>query len=375
MLNSPLAPYLYWAKTRPAAAFDLAASNLLACTLDDLPGACEAVDLTAPDRGGYPPLVEAIAAHYGVAPGRVVTASGCSAANFLAIGALVGPGDTVLMEGPWYDQITGACRLMGARVETFDRRFEEGYRIDVDAVKARITGETKLVIITSPHNPSGMPLDRDTLVALQAVAEDAGVHVLVDEVYLDVTNMLHDPPGRARPRAVPRAHGRYTPAALVGDRLLSISSLTKSYGLSGLRCGWIIAAPEIAERARRVRDVIDNIGAAPADRLSALAFANIDHLAMRAFELVSTNRDLARAFFARHPDLELAGPIEATIAFPRLKGVSDTGPFVTRLFDEHGVAVVPGSFFGAPAHIRLSLGGATETLAAGLARMDRTLEN
>ena len=97
MLNSPLAPYLHWAKTRPAADFDLAASNLLACTLDDLPGAREAVDLTAPDRGGYPPLVEAIAAHYGVTSSRIVTAPGCSAANFLAIGALVGPRDTCLL--------------------------------------------------------------------------------------------------------------------------------------------------------------------------------------------------------------------------------------------------------------------------------------
>lgn len=374
MLTSTLAPYLHWAKTRPPAAFDLAGSNLLACTLDDLPGAREAVELTAPDRGGYPPLVEAIAAHYGVATDRVVTAAGCSAANFLAIGALVGPGDTVLMEGPWYDQITGACRLLGARVETFERRFDAGYRIDVNALRARITAETKLVIITSPHNPSGMTTDRETLVALEAMALDAGVHVLVDEVYLDIANMLHDPPSREKPRGVPRAAGRFVPAALVGDRLLSISSLTKSYGLSGLRCGWIVAAPAVAERARRVRDVIDNIGAAPADRLSALAFARMDPLSARAHKLAATNVEIARAFFARHPRLELAGPVETTIVFPRLSGVSDSGPFVARLFAEHGVAVVAGHFFGAPAHIRISLGGGTEPLVAGLDRLGRMLQ-
>lgn len=373
MLTSSLAPYLHWAKNRPPAAFDLASSNLLACTLDDLPGAREAIELTAPDRGGYPPLVEAIATHYGVETGRVATASGCSAANFLAIGALVGPGDTVLMEGPWYDQITGACRLLGAKVETFERPFEEGYRLDVGVIRARVTPGTKLVIITSPHNPSGVAADRDTLVALQAMAEETGVYVLVDEVYLDVTNLLLASRASENRAALPRAAGRYTPAALVGDRLLSASSLTKSYGLSGLRCGWVVAAPRIAERVRRVRDVIDNIGAAPADRLAALAFTRIEHLAARACSLVSTNLDLARAFFGRHPGLELAGPLEATIAFPRLKGMPDTGPFVSRLLAEHGVAVVAGSFFGAPAHIRLSLGGATETLAAGLERMDRMI--
>lgn len=371
MLNSPLAPYLHWAKTRPAAELDLAGSNLLACTLEDLPGARDAVDLTAPDRGGYPPLVEGIAEHYGVSSSRVVTAPGCSAANFYAIGALVGPGDTVLMEGPWYDQITGACRLLGAKVETFDRRFEDGYRIDINAVRARLTPATRLVIITSPHNPSGQAADLDTLAALQALAESAGIHVLVDEVYLDVTNMLHQTPGGRTPG--PRAAGHYTPAALAGDRLLSVSSLTKSYGLSGLRCGWIVTSEAVAERARRVRDVIDNIGAAPADRLSALAFRELDRLAHRAHRLVSANVDLARAFFARHPELELAVPLEATIAFPRMSGVSDTDPFVARLFSEHGVAVAAGRFFGAPAHIRISLAGPTETLVAGLERIEGAL--
>jgi len=371
MLKSPLAPYLHWAKTRPAAAFDLAGSNLLACTLDDLPGAKDAIDLTAPDKGGYPPLVEAIAQHYGVVAERVVTASGCSAANFLAIGALVGPGDTVLMEGPWYDQITGACRLLGANVQTFERGLEDGYRIDVGALRERVTAKTKLVIITSPHNPSGMTTERETLVALQAMAEAADVHVLVDEVYLDVTNELHRPPDS--PRVSPRASGPYTPAALVGDRLLSISSLTKSYGLSGLRCGWVIAAPAIAERVRRVRDVIDNIGPAPADRLSALAFSRIDQLAARARTVASANLEIAREFFARHSEFELARPIETTLVFPRLAGVTDTAPFVKRLFEEQGVAVVAGHFFGAPAHIRISLGGKTETLIAGLERIERVL--
>jgi hypothetical protein len=368
MLTAPLAPYLYWAKTRPAAAFDLAGSNLAACTLDDLPGAREAVDLTAPDRGGYPPLLEAVAAHYGVATDRVALAAGCSAANFQAIGALAGPGDTVLMESPWYDQIMGACRLVGAAVRHFDRRFEDGYTIDIAALRAEITRDVTLVIVTSPHNPTGMLIDDETLVALQALAEDTGVHVLVDEVYLDATNLLH-----GRPACAPGASGRYRPAALVGDRLLSISSLTKSYGLAGLRCGWAIGAPAIIERMRRVRDVVDNIGAAPADRLSALAFSHIDALGARARRIVSTNLQLVNAFLADHPQLEVAGPPEATIVFPRLQGVADSAGFVDRLAAEHGVAVAAGAFFGAPAHVRISLGGETETLAAGLDRIGRLL--
>ena len=368
MLTSPLAPYLYWAKTRPAAAIDLAGSNLLACSIEDLPGARAAVELTAPDKGGFPPLLEAVAAHYGVPADHVALAPGCSAANFQAIGALAGPGNTVLMESPFYDQITGACRLVGARVEHFDRRFEDGYRLDVPALAARLTPETTLVIVTSPHNPSGMVLDTPTLEALQAMADDADVFVLVDEVYLDAANLLHG--GRA---GAARADGDYRPGALVGDRLLSVSSLTKSYGLAGLRCGWVVGAPAVVERVRRVRDVVDNIGAAPADRLAALAFSRIEALAERTRRLVRTNLDLARTFLASHAQLDVAGPPEATIMFPKVAGLNNTDALVRRLFDEHGVAVAAGRFFGAPEHIRISLGGATDALAAGLERIGRVL--
>ncbi|MEO5762845.1 MAG: aminotransferase class I/II-fold pyridoxal phosphate-dependent enzyme, partial [Vicinamibacteria bacterium] len=208
---------------------------------------------------------------------------------------------------------------------------------------------------------------------LQAMAEQTGVHVLVDEVYLDVTNLIHGSLAASEASATARAVGRYTPAALVGDRLLSISSLTKSYGLGGLRCGWIIAAPDLAERARRVRDVIDNIGAAPADRLSVLAFSQLDQLAQRAQMHVSKNLAIALSFFAHHPNLELAAPMEATIVFPRMSEVADTDAFVDRLFAEHGVAVVPGRFFGARNHIRISLAGRTDVLAEGLDRLTRAL--
>ncbi len=369
MLDSPLAPYLYWAKKRTARPIDLAGSNLLACTLDELPGARDAVDLIAADVNGYPPLVDAIAAHYGVDANRVVTAPGCSAANFLAIAALVGAGDRVLMEAPAYDQITGACRLLGAEVDYFDRRFDDGYGIDVETVRKQLTPRTKLIIVSTPHNPSGALINPATLAALNQLATDAKVFVLVDEVYLDATNIL-----MTTPVGSPRAAGRYTPAALIGDRLISTSSLTKSYGLAGLRCGWIVTTAALAERMRRVRDVIDNIGAAPADRLATLAFAHLDELANRTRRLLTPNLAAARAFLAKHPQLETSVPVEATIVFPRFAGRRDAGTFVTRLAESHGIAVAPGHFFGAPAHFRISLAGRSDMLAAGLTALSAAID-
>jgi aspartate/methionine/tyrosine aminotransferase len=361
MLTSPLAPYLLWAKTRQAAAIDLAGSNLLACTLDDLPGAREAADIAAPNDNGFAPLVAAIGAHYGTSQDRVATAAGCSGANFVTIAALVGAGDHVLVERPGYDPLPAACRLMGARVEFFDRRHDHGYRIDLDDLGRRLTSSTRLIVVSTPHNPSGMELGRNALLGLGALADRAGAHVLVDEVYLDAACLARgDAPAAAS-------------AARLDGPFVVTNSLTKSYGLGGLRAGWMVASPAVAERLRRTRDVVDNLGSAPADRLAAFAFTRLPALADRTRTLLSGNLDRAKRFLALHPQLHVAVLPTASVTFPRLAGTDDAEPFVQRLFSTHGVAVAPGRFFDSPAHFRISLAGRTETLEAGLERIGRAL--
>ena len=350
------APYMEWAKTRPAPAIDLAGSNLLACSLSDLPGAREALDLAGESPEGYAPLVEAIASCYGVAPDRVATAGGCSGANVLAMAALVEGGEDVLIESPNYDPLPGAARLLGARVVTFDRRFEEGYRIDPDRVAAAIGPETRLIVVTNPHNPSGVLASEEELSGLARVAERTGTPVLFDEVYLDTV-----------------LEKRPAPAATRAPLFVTSNSLTKAYGLASLRCGWTLASPEITRRIRRVRDVMDVWSPIPSDRLSVVAFHSMDRLAQRTRRIVDANTRLIRAFLVARPELSCVES-RATIAFPRLLGASDASAFVRRLFDEAGVAVVPGSFFGSRAHFRISFGGATEELERGLARIGRCLD-
>ncbi len=361
MLESPLAPYLLWAKTRDAAAIDLAGSNLVHCALDELPGARDAVELTARNDNGYPPLVEAIARHYNVATSRIVSAGGCSGANFLAIAATVAAGDHVLVERPGYDPLLGACRLMGARVERFDRRFENGYAIDIDDLETRISAQTRLIVISTPHNPSGVSLAATQLSELARIAATVGAHVLVDEVYLDAASLVRG--DRPTSRSAAQLEGSF----------IVTNSLTKSYGLAGLRSGWAIAPEPIAERMRRTRDVVDNAGSAPADRLAALAFSELPRLAERARRLLASNLDLARSFVANQPQLQLAEEPHAAVMFPRLAGVADSDPFVARLMSHQGVAVAPGRFFEAPAHFRVSLAGETAQLRAGLSAISREL--
>jgi aspartate/methionine/tyrosine aminotransferase len=354
MLEAPLAPYLLWAKSRQPSAIDLAGSNLLHCTLDDLPGARDAVDLWAKNDDGYQPLIDGLAAHYGIAADRFATANGCSGANFVAIAALVAAGDEVLIERPGYDPLIGACLLMGAHVRRFERRFEHRYQIDLDDLTRHITPRTRLIVVTTPHNPSGAQLDRAALTELGKLADRNGVHVLVDEVYLDAAC------------AVRGEHGPALSAARLDGPFVVTNSLTKSYGLAGLRLGWAIASPRVTLRLRRTRDVIDNAGSSPADRLAALAVAELERLKERARSLLVANLDLARKFLAAQPRLEIAEPPGSSVMFPRIREVDDADAFIRALLEQHGVAVAPGRFFDAPAHFRISLAGRTDTLAAGL---------
>ncbi len=133
------APYMTWAKHHPPARYDLRGSNLLHCTLDELPGGREALELYAHNDEGYPPLVEAIARRYGVATERVATATGAAGANFLTLGALIRPGDTVLAEWPGYDPMAGAARFLGAHVSTFERSWDDGFRVNPDRIAHELT--------------------------------------------------------------------------------------------------------------------------------------------------------------------------------------------------------------------------------------------
>jgi aspartate/methionine/tyrosine aminotransferase len=337
-----------WAKKRPKPAIDLAGSNLLACTLDDLPGARDALEISGESPNGYPLLLGAIAARYGVDPSNVATAVGCSGANFLALAALVEAGDEVLVETPGYDPLPAAARMLGAGVTRFERRFEDGYRLDPDSIAAAITSRTRVVVFSNPHNPSGVVASRPEMVEIGRVVETRGVLALVDEVYLDLV------PG-----------GETPPAATLSPLFVSTNSLTKSYGLASLRCGWALASPQITEKIRRARDVVDVWSPIPADRLSVAAFRQLDRLADRARRLVDENSRRVASLLGAQSDLECV-PSRATIAFPRFCDGRDSGPFVARLLEERGVAVVPGDFFDSPSHFRLAFGGATGALEKGL---------
>jgi aspartate/methionine/tyrosine aminotransferase len=355
------APYMRWAKTRPRVTYDLAASGLLPVTTFELLGdarAADAFEISGPTDEGLLPLREIIAARYGTTSERVSIAAGASGANFQAMLALLEPGDDALVEWPAYDPLIAAARAAGANVVPFERSWAKGFALDPYVVRTALTPATKLIVISNAHNPSGAMAARDVIEQVGVMAEAIGARVLVDEVYAEAQ---HDD----APAPVP--------AARFADVFVSTNSLTKAYGLAGLRCGWIVASPAISARVREMRDVIDGSGPHVAERVSVTAFQNLDRLKARAKKILADNLAMVRAMAQSNPQLEWLEPAAGTTAFPRVRGVEDTRELVDRLIRHHDTIVVPGHFFQAPAHIRIAFGGRPEMVREALARLDRAL--
>jgi aspartate/methionine/tyrosine aminotransferase len=241
-------------------------------------------------------------------------------------------------------------------VTRFERRFDDAYRADPDAIAAALTPATRLVVITNPHNPSGAVIDDATLDAVAEIAGERDVYVLIDEVYLDTRT--------PRPET----------AANRSDRFIVTNSLTKSYGLAGLRAGWILAAPEVAQAVNRARGAVDAVGSFPSELLAHVAFRNIDALAARARSILEPGQALLTEFVASRPELEWVPPAGGTVGFPRLRDHDDAAPFIERLLADFETSVVPGRFFEAPAHFRIAFGGEPAVLEGGLAQLGRALD-
>ena len=355
------APYMRWAKTRPHVTYDLASSGLVPVTTEELLGdtlASAAFSISGSNDEGLMPLREALASRYGVTSDRIAIAAGASGANFQAMLALLEPGDDVLIESPGYDPLIAAARAAGANVVRFERSWSKGFALDPYVVRTALTPATKLIVVSNAHNPSGAMASRDVLEQLGVMADAIGARVLVDEVYAEAQ---HDD------TSIPK------PAATMGDVFVSTNSLTKAYGLAGLRCGWIVASPQVSQRVREMRDIIDGSGVFASEQLSVKALAQIDRLRQRARSILSENLEMVRAMVQSNPRLEWLEPAAGTTAFPRVKGVEDTSELVDRLIRDHDTIVVPGRFFQAPQHIRIAYGGRAEMVKEALARLDRAL--
>jgi aspartate/methionine/tyrosine aminotransferase len=348
--------YMEFSKLRSAATYNLATSGVMNCEISDLDVQLDELEINGPTVYGYEPLLEAIARLKEVKPESVVHAAGTSMANHLAMAGLFAPGDEVLIEEPTYGLLLEAALYLGAKIRRFQRRFEDDYALDSEEIARNLTPQTKLVVITNMHNPSSALASEESLRQIGNLALGRGARVLVDEVYLEC---LHHPP--------------VSSSFHYGEQFVVTSSLTKAYGLSGLRCGWILAEPKLAERMWRLNDLFSATPVHIAELLSVMAIEQIDELGHRADSLIEANRRAMIAVLAEHPAIEFSIPRVGTTVFPRLRH-GDVAAFCQFLRDGYDTSVVPGSYFERPQHFRVGLAGDEEMTCEGLTRLAEALE-
>src|SRR5207248_7892351 len=290
----------------------------------------------------------AIAAKAGVAPDCVVTAAGTSMANYVAMATLLEPGDDVLIEHPAYAPLVDAARFIGARVKQFARAEESGYALDPAEIRRAITSKTRLIVITNLHNPSSALAPESVLREVVDIARSVKARLLVDEVYLDA--VFEETPQTA-------FH--------LGPEVIVTSSLTKIYGLSGLRCGWILAEPDLARAMWRLNDLFGSTPVHPGELLSLAALRHLQPIRERARRIVERDRRTLDGFLAEHAEVSAPRTQFGTTAFLRLKkGCVD--PFLDRLRAEHDTGAVPGRFFDMPYHFRIGMGVDSDMFEEGL---------
>lgn len=348
--------YMHWAKTQSRARYNLATSGVGSYPLREL-GESPPLEINGDNSYGYAPLKAAIGEYHGVDPDCVVTTAGTSMANYLAFATLLEPGDEVILERPTYGLLADALRYVGAVLKPFEREEQAGWAVDPAAVRRAITPETRLIVLTNLHNPTSVLTPEPVLREIGDSAREAGARVLVDEVYLDAVY-----------ENTPRTSFH------LGSQFVVTSSLTKVYGVSGLRCGWILAEPDLARSMWRLNDLFAATSVHPGELLSVAVLRNLDAVREPSRAIVETDREALDEFLDRERGVRAVHTPWGTTAFLRLvRGYA--GAFIETLRAAHDTSVVPGTFFGAPEFFRVGMGVDSEMFAEGLRRIGLHLRN
>ena len=331
----------------------LCASDCQSLTVGELldlePGAREELErlwLGYTESPGSPALRREIARLYAtIGPDDVLVHSGAQEAIFVFMHAALEPGDHVIVHSPCYQSLRDVAAALGCQVSLWTAREEAGWAVDIEELKRLLRDNTRVVVLNTPHNPTGWLMPRDAFEELVRITAERGVILFSDEVYRG----LEENPGERLPAACD-----------LGPHAVSLGVLSKSYGLPGLRIGWVATHDRrLLERMAAIKDYTTICNSAPSEFLATLALGRGDALLARTRAILAANRARADAFFERHQDrFRWVRPAAGPIGFPRLL-VGDVEEFCRRLVDEAGVLLLPGTVYDVNTpHFRLGLGRA-----------------
>ena len=355
--------------------FDIAESGILPLSTEDLlsfePPSERArvldgllkLPLGYSEARGTEALRQTLASTYtrGDADGILVT-TGAIEANFLLFNVLLEAGDHVVAPYPAYQQLFSVPRAIGCDVALWHVGPETNYRYDVDALERLVTPRTKVIVVNTPHNPTGAMLTPADAQRVYALAESVGATVIGDEAY--------------RWLAVPGGDAFAPPFFDLGERGVSVGTLSKPFGLPGLRIGWIAGPPDLIQKCWGYRDYVSLSPGKLNDALAVLALKHKDKIVARNREIITENLQTANAFMAeRRSFLSWTPPRGGLLALIKYDLPIDSLPLADKLATEYSVMLAPGSAFGYERHLRLGIGQKPEIFREGLTLAGKCFSN
>jgi len=293
---------------------------------------------------GAPWLREVLATIYTqIRPDQLVVVAAAEEAIFLFYHALLTAQDHAIVETPCYESALSVPKSTGAAVSEWRRKPENGWAHDLDAFEALLRPNTRALYINTPHNPTGLLMRPEIFRGVLELAARHGIYVFSDEVYRELE---HDPATR-----LPAGCDLY-------DRAVSLGSVSKTYGLPGLRLGWLACHDTaLLQKIISLKHYTTICASAPSEYLTALAFRHRQKFIDRNLQIVLGNLRQLSAFFARHADrFSWTPPNASTIGFARLLPEQDVQAFCERLVRQAGVLLLPGTVYDQPGHIRFGYG-------------------
>jgi len=347
---------------------DIAESGILPLSLDDLFGLVGSEIAAEIDREihrmplgysearGTRALRSVLAATYARAdPDDILVTTGAIEANFLLFHSLLRAGDHVVAVSPAYQQLHSVPRSIGADLSLWDVRTADGFAYDLDKLEALLRPETKMIVLNSPHNPTGAMLTQDQLRDIIALAQRSNAWILSDEAY----RWLEHPGGERLP----------APLRDLSDRAISVGTLSKPFGLPGLRVGWFAANPEVVQAAWGLRDYVSLSPSGISDALARMVIDHRDRILPRNDRIITENLATARSWFAEHVDLaSWTEPKAGLLAMMRYTLPVDSATLADGLARDARVMLAPGSTFGLEHHLRIGVGQRPDLFAEGLRR-------
>jgi len=343
--------------------YDIGESAVKFLTFEDLNIELGKLPLRYGYHTGSPDLRECIAGQYpGLSSDQVLVTSGASEANFAIVAAVANPGDNIIVEHPNYASLYEVPRSIGCEVSLLRLTYEDRFKPDLDKLRNMITPQTRLVSFTHPNNPTGSMISESELRELIEIVESHGTYLLFDETYRELAFDTTLPP-----------------AATLSPRVISITSMSKCYGLPGIRIGWLATQDQfILDSVLAIREQISITNNAMSEEISLKVLQKKDNFLQKAKNHVARNRRVVSDWIDKQQDFEWIYPEAGVVSFPRIKnpGNADPEKVWRRLAEKYKTFVIPGRCFEMDnRYFRLGFGATAEEIEIGLANLGKALHD